>query len=202
MNTTSSSPHQLDPSNWDTNHRAYLLYYAIGKVRNHSIAEDLVQETFMAAWKAREKFQGRASERTWLTRILLNKISDFYRTAARKPSLLTSQLDTESTSEETLDALNLANGKDQNNDNPDTMAERAEFIDLLEECLNNIPDQSAQAFRMREIQGLSTDDIVKNLNITPNHLWVLIHRAKKALRKQMESVWAKNEGPVSSPASS
>ncbi len=66
MNTSSSAPsHQLDPSSWDSRHRDYLLHYALGKVRNHSIAEDLVQETFLAAWKAREKFEGRASERTW-----------------------------------------------------------------------------------------------------------------------------------------
>ncbi len=129
----------------------------------------------------------------------MNKISDFYRTAARKPSLLTSQLDTESTSEETLDALNLANGDSRNSENPDQVAERAEFLELLEECLTHLPDQSAQAFRMREIQGLSTEDIVANLNITPNHLWVLIHRAKKALRKQMESVWS-NDAPASGAA--
>lgn len=198
MNTTSS--HDLNPSLWDSNHRDYLLHYALGKVRNHSIAEDLVQETFLAAWKARDKFEGRASERTWLTRILLNKISDFYRTAARKPSLLTSQLDTESTSEETLDALNLANGDQRADTNPDAVAERAEFLELLESCLENIPDQSAQAFRMREIQGLSTEDIVSSLNITPNHLWVLIHRAKKALRKQLEVVWSNNEAPISGGA--
>lgn len=185
-----STPHILNPVDWNQNHREYLMNFALGKVGNPSIAEDIVQDTFLAAWRARRSFQGKASERTWLTRILLNKVSDFYRAAARKPSLLTSQLQTESTSEEALDALNMAqNGNHPGDEDPGTAAERAEFLQLLEDCLDQLPEQAASAFRMREIQGLSTEDITSKLNITPNHLWVLIHRAKKTLRKQLKAIW-------------
>ncbi len=189
MNTTAN--HQLDPARWNENHRDYLMHYALGKVRNPSIAEDVVQETFMAAWKARKGFQGKAAERTWLTRILLNKISDFYRSAARKPSLMVSQLGLEAEDSDTLDALNYAQNGDQGpaHEQPARAAENAEFVELVESALDRIPGQAAEAFRMRELQGLSTDDITTKLGISRNHLWVLIHRAKKALRDQLSAIW-------------
>ncbi|MEO0445234.1 MAG: sigma-70 family RNA polymerase sigma factor [Verrucomicrobiota bacterium] len=189
-----NSLHQLDPSSWFVNHHSYLRNLALSKLRNPATAEDLVQETFLAAWKAREKFAGRAAERTWLTRILLNKIADFYRSRARKPTVAVSQLSTEEgSSDEILDALFLSQDSPQGMSNtppqPSTATERAEFVALVERFLEEVPTQAAAAFRMRELQGLSTDDIVESLGITPNHLWVLIHRAKKALRKKMEAFW-------------
>ena len=192
-------PSSLNPSDWITNHREYLLNVALGKVRNSTAAEDLVQETFLAAWKARNHFEGKSSERTWLTRILLNKIADSYRSASRKPSIAISQLSGADQSDSDLfDALYLSRPGEAraNSAEPAAAAERAEFLDILEQCLDNVPEQAANAFRMRELQGLSTTDIADQLNITPNHLWVLIHRAKRSLRTQLEALWESAlEGP-------
>lgn len=197
MNTTAL--HQLDAEHWAENHRDYLMNFAIGKMRNTAAAEDMVQETFLAAWKARARFAGKASERTWLTRILLNKIADFYRSAARKPSVLQSQLDANSDSgDSALDAINYAQNRDNSPQNsPAMVAEHHEFLKLLDDALSELPEQAASAFRMRELQGLSTDDITSQLQITPNHLWVLIHRAKKGLRERLEAVWDTGAGPLS-----
>jgi RNA polymerase sigma-70 factor (TIGR02943 family) len=198
--TTSPNPetlpaHTLEPESWIENHRSYLTNIALGKLRDPSLAEDMVQETFLAAWRARTKFGGRASERTWLTRILLNKIADHYRSDARKPIVPVSELGSEQTNEEVLDALFLARSGslEPSRHEPAAAAERAEFMHLVEQMLEQVPTQAATAFRMRELQGFSTDDIVKRLNITPNHLWVLIHRAKKTLRKKMEEVWERTD---------
>ncbi len=184
---------RLNPNRWVANHREYLLRYAQSKVRNFSIADDLVQEVFLAAWKSRRTFEGRATERTWLTRILINKISDYYRTAASKPLLLASQVDADACPEEILDLLSAADASsDRANDHGDPIcvAERNEVFARLDQCLARIPKQAADAFRMRELQGLSTEVIAERLNVTPNHLWVLIYRAKRALRKQLGDVWA------------
>jgi len=190
--------HTLNPAAWSNNHGAYLTNVALGKLRNLSTAEDLVQETYLAAWRARNKFAGRAAERTWLTRILLNKIADHYRSTARKPSVAVSQLGSENSNEEILDALFQARPDSyaSSQAGPSTAAERSEFVRLVEEFLDEVPEQAAAAFRMRELQGLSTNDIVGRLGITPNHLWVLIHRAKKALRRKMERIWENPESPL------
>lgn len=203
MNATipskSETLHQLNPEAWAENHYDYLVNFAIGKTRNSVIAEDLVQETFLSAWKARERFAGKASERTWLTRILLNKIADFYRSAARKPSVLHSQLASEDGDVDgALDAINYAQNKEEAPQNsPAMVAEHHEFLQLLDDALEELPTQAASAFRMRELQGRSTEDITRELKITPNHLWVLIHRAKKGLRERLEAIWDTGAGPLS-----
>ncbi len=194
--TSSPSPN-LQPDQWDNSHRDYLLSVAIARLRNRALAEDLVQDTFLAAWKARSSFQGKSAERTWLTRILMNKIADHYRRMARRPSVNLSQFDGDQTDEEILDNLHLASeGADARDPAPSLAAEHSEFLDHLERALDRIPSQSAEAFRMREIQGLSTDDIVQRLDITPNHLWVLIHRAKKSLRRELESLWSASDTAI------
>jgi len=199
-----AAPVRLEPTLWNERHREYLLNVALGKTRNPAASEDLVQDTFLAAWKARHHFEGKSSERTWLTRILLNKIADSYRSAGRKPSVAISQITApDQSGDDLFDVLHrLRPGHDGSQDaEPAAAAERAEFLRILEHCLDNIPAHAARAYRMRELQGLSTEEIAEALQITPNHLWVLIHRAKKALRAQLEDHWeGALEGPVPATA--
>src|SRR5688572_3118325 len=72
------------PDRWVETHGDYLFNFAIGQVRDAGIAEDLVQDTFLAAFKARERFAGESSDRTWLVGILRHKICDHLRRACRE----------------------------------------------------------------------------------------------------------------------
>jgi len=69
----------LSPSEWISNYADALYAYAKPRVNDAQLAEDLVQETFLSAWKARDGFKGEASEKSWLFTILKNKIIDHYR---------------------------------------------------------------------------------------------------------------------------
>src|SRR5262245_1094360 len=71
-------------SDWVNAHADYLFNFAFGQVRDTGIAEDLVQETFLAALKARDRFAGESSERTWLVGILRHKIYDHLRKTCRE----------------------------------------------------------------------------------------------------------------------
>ena len=71
--------HQLEPRNWVATHADYLYAYAIARINDEEQAKDLVQETFLAALQKVDKFEGKSSERTWLTAILKYKIIDVYR---------------------------------------------------------------------------------------------------------------------------
>ncbi|MCR4315198.1 MAG: RNA polymerase sigma factor [Planctomycetes bacterium] len=62
-----------------TNHANELFAYACSRVQKQDVAEDLVQETFLAAMKSLERFENRSSALTWLIGILRNKIFDHYR---------------------------------------------------------------------------------------------------------------------------
>src|SRR5438093_12968628 len=73
----------FDPSRWSDEPVDYLFRYAIFRLRDAAAAEDAVQETLLAAMQARERFDGRSSERTWLVGILKHKIIDHYRKVGR-----------------------------------------------------------------------------------------------------------------------
>jgi len=182
--------HQLSPDNWIREYREYMVNYARQKVSDHGIAEDLTQETFMSAWSARERFRGTCTEKTWLVGILRNKIIDHYRRTSRRP--LTTETDMESYvrsddgfNEPWMERHAIAGDRFD----PVKNTERYEFIEQLDEGIALLPDLSGKAFRMREIQGLSTDEITRSLNITKSNLWVLIHRAKSDLQQHFTGVW-------------
>jgi RNA polymerase sigma-70 factor (ECF subfamily) len=73
------------PERWLDDHGDALLGYACARVRDRDAAEDLVQETLLAAWRARASFAGKSSERTWLIGILKHKLADHWRRLAREP---------------------------------------------------------------------------------------------------------------------
>ena len=73
--------------------------------------------------------------------------------------------------------------------NPDASLEQSEFFRTLEDCLEHLPAKTAQAFMMREHLGFETDEVCKELGITPTHFWVLLYRARMALRECLETNW-------------
>lgn len=164
--------------------RAYLLRYASLQLRNPGEAEDAVQETLAAALASEASFEGRSNLRTWLTGILKHKIIDAIRRASRERPL-----------EEGADLDELFDGRGHWReaptawDNPDSALQEKQFLQALEACLAGLPPRTAQAFMMREHLGLETGEICKELGVTPTHCWVLLHRARMALRECLKLNW-------------
>jgi RNA polymerase sigma-70 factor (ECF subfamily) len=178
----------LDPENWNLAYREYLVRFALQRVSDHGIAEDLVQDTFLSGWSARERFRGECNERTWLTGILRNKIIDHYRRTGRRPSVLTTDLDRP---DEDGNSTWLDRQADEGSRfRPAAVTERHEFLRDLDEAVDNLPEKMGRAFRMREIDGFTTDEITRELSISRANLWVLIHRAKQSLGEKLNSRWA------------
>ena len=181
--------HTINPDTWNIAFRDYLIRFALQRVSDYGTAEDLVQETFMSGWNARNRFRGDCSEKTWLTGILRNKIIDHYRKTGRRPSILTIDLDgSDDTENSTYSWI------DQQPDfryanRPESSAERHEFMNDLESAVTKLPGKMGQAFRMREIEGYSTDEITEELHISKANLWVLIHRAKQTLSEELGGNW-------------
>ena len=178
----------LNPDNWNVAYRDYLIRFALQRVSDYGTAEDLVQDTFLSGWNAREKFRGDCNERTWLTGILRNKVIDHYRRTGRRPSVLTTDLDSSTEEGESTAWI------DRQPDlrlvhRPEAESERNEFLAELEEAVDGLPEKMGQAFRMREMQGHSTEDITRELGISKANLWVLIHRAKQSLSEKLDSHW-------------
>ena len=170
--------------------RPYLLRYASMQLRNSDAAEDAVQETLLAALAAEGSFAGRSNLRTWLTGILKHKIVDSIRRSSRERTV--EALDGETTIED-LDGLFDETGHwrepPQAWPHPEEALHEKQFLAALEKCLAALPPRTSQAFLMREHLGVDTDDICKELAITPTHCWVLLYRARVALRECLEKGW-------------
>jgi len=177
---------QLDPAAWVDKYGNALFHFALARVKDREIAEDLVQETFLAAVKAKDRFQGKSTEKTWLLGILKHKVIDHYR---KKKTVIYEQDLSNGT--EDLDAFFNAKGAWQAMPqswrvNPGKSQEVREFIDHFYECLADLPNKTADVFAFREIDGLSTREICKRLNITASNCWVILYRARMLLRKCLE----------------
>lgn len=188
-----------DPGIWVDQHADYLFKYASFRLRDSAAAEDVVQETFLAALKAYEKFEGRGSERTWLVGILKHKINDHFRRATREAPIGEGQDDGPEHAEfftRTDEWDNHWNNKFAPTDwhaSPAQLVEQGEFFKVFNNCLSPLPERTASAFTLREVDGLSSEEICEMLGITVNNLWVMLHRARLHLRNCLEKNWFKRE---------
>jgi RNA polymerase sigma-70 factor (ECF subfamily) len=181
----SSSERMAEPSTpateWVDLYSEYLYHFALGQVRNPTIAEDLVQDTFLAAFKARDRFAGASSERTWLVSILRHKIYDHLRQQTRRPTV---SIDTTGAREEE-DSLVWVHEVAADCMEPDRRMDLDEFRQSLEIALGKLPERIAQVFQMYEIGDCSGEEVCAALNISKENLWVMLHRARKHLSREL-----------------
>lgn len=171
-------------------HRPYLLRYATLQLRDRTLAEDAVQDTLIAAIEGLDRFAGNSSIKTWLTGILKHKIIDHHRRQARETALTT---DNDASEAEAIDALFKPNGHWREPpstwQDPDRALENKRFIEALEKCTRSLPQKTARVFMMRDVMEMPTEEICKALDITATHCWVMLHRARLALRECLETTW-------------
>ncbi len=193
--STENNPNYCEPAEWVAIHGDALLGFALARVGKQDLAEDLVQETLLAAWQARNSFSNRSNFRTWLVGILRRKIADHYRRQGREPQRAEPPHDGNSTQFDALGSwLTAAQPWDET---PHQLAENMEFWDVLARCISVAPAHLAIAFRLREFDSLSVDEICQRLDITRKHLSVRLHRARLALRECLQLNWFSNDQPYS-----
>lgn len=186
-----------DPTRWVDEHGDYLFRYALIRVRDEGTAEDCVQETFLSAIKAIDSYGGRASERTWLTGILKHKIVDHIRRSVKERPI--------GEEEEDLSGLdNFFNKEGRWKDHwhndfepkdwritPEAAVEQMEFMRVFQGCLGKLPERVGSVFALREMDELDTEEICAMLSLSASNFWVIMHRARMALRRCMELNWFK-----------
>lgn len=182
-----------DPATWVDDHGQVLYRYALSRVRRPDTAEELVQETFLAALKVKDRFQGRSSERTWLTGILKHKILDFYR--ARGRSL---PENAPSTPDDGLADLFDARGHwikppKACTIQPELLAEREEFWIIFEQCLDRLAPRAREAFVQRVVEDEDVESICNALAITSTTLYVILFRARAQMRRCLTLKWFREQ---------
>jgi RNA polymerase sigma-70 factor (ECF subfamily) len=177
-------------------HRSDLLRIASLQLRDRHLAEDVVQETLLAALNAADSYAGRASVKTWLVGILKYKVIDALRARSRDPKTVT-DLGAEVRTED-LDALfdevGIWRVKPREWEDPAERVRQREFDRALEGCLKKLPGLSAQAFVLREYFEMSAEEICNLVGVTRNHLNVLLYRARMSLRGCVDLNWMQEKG--------
>jgi len=156
------------------------------RVRDRHRAEDVVQETFLAGIKGIGSYSGKSSVRSWLTGILKHKIVDYYRESNRGHENEAESID------DLYGKLGHLNTPAQRwKGNPRDAYEQKEFWVQLDDCISKLPDRHGQIFTLHEIDGHSSEEICKDLAISPSNYWVMLHRCRIALRQCLHVNWFK-----------
>ncbi|TAL06785.1 MAG: sigma-70 family RNA polymerase sigma factor [Verrucomicrobia bacterium] len=188
MNQTESDVNAV-ATNWVETHGDYLFNFAIGQVRDANIAEDLVQETFLAALKSQNNFSGRSSERTWLVGILRHKIYDHLRKTCRERAVRVEPLPAHDGDESFDESVLWIHQVAAESTSPSKRIELAEFREHLEKAMGKLPPRIAQVFQLYSVEERSNAEVCERLNISESNLWVMLHRARKQLRTELDGWW-------------
>jgi len=184
-----TATHSLDPGLWVVNYADDLFHFACSRINDEDAARDLVQDTFLAALERIHQFEGRSSEKTWLTAILKNKIVDWYR---KKSAGFLQNL----APGEYNDDFFEADGHWRTGHAPHSfdiesydVAVSKELSAILQQCIQKLPALWFSVFTMKHIDEESTEVICKTLKVTASNLWVIMHRAKVNLRSCLQKNW-------------
>ena len=180
----------INPEEWLKQHGNVLFRYALSRVRERETAEDLVQETFLAALRSQENYAGRAAEQTWLVGILRHKILDHYR--RRREDSLPAETEGEAQSD-LVDRLFNRSGhwvegpkawKD-----PRQALRQDEFFEVLQRCVQALPGRHGEVFSLYQIDQNSSESVCEALGISSSNFGVIMYRARLRLRQCLEVNW-------------
>ena len=179
------------------NHGDYLFTYAYSRVRNESIAEELVQETLLSAVKSLDTFAQHSSARTWLTGILKHKVHDHFRNSFRELPFSGDEADLSSyqylfPDKTWKDHWSAETTPVEWKQTPEELLEKHEFWDVLSHCISELPTRVATAFVLHEMDGVGGKEICGILNVSNENYWVMLHRARTHLRRCLEYDWFRN----------
>jgi RNA polymerase sigma-70 factor (TIGR02943 family) len=193
MQLDSAVDRTIDPHQWVDKYANYLYSFALVRIADEDLARDLVQETFLAALEQSDRFEGRSSEKTWLTAILKNKIIDIYRSqsAGLKKGMVVSAVQ-----EGDHDFFDPDNGHWNDLHKPVEIGieqsdalENKEFQRILQACMGKLPALWSSVFTMKHIDQETTKIICQELKVSPANFWVIIHRTKINLRACLQKNW-------------
>jgi RNA polymerase sigma-70 factor (TIGR02943 family) len=176
-------------SEWVELYTRELYSWALNKVSDKELAEDLVQDTFLAAAEKIGSFKADSSPKTWLFAILNHKIIDVYRKKVQQPinidnTVYTNFFDEKGTWRSDKRPLDWQVEEDQ-------LLDDNEFHEALTKCLEALPEKWNLCVKLKYLMNKDGEEICRELGITPANFWQIIHRAKLQLRDCIENNWFK-----------
>jgi len=176
--------------NWVELYADSLYSWTFHKTSNKETAEDLVQETFLAAVQSFEKYKGESNPKTWLFSILNHKIIDFYRKKSSNP--ITLENDNASVFFDNDEGWKDEKAPKDWQEDDASLLDNEDFNAVLQKCLDALPEKWSMSVKLKYLLGKDNEDICQELGITTTNFWQIVHRAKLQLRNCIENNWFNN----------
>lgn len=186
--TDATDAARFDPRELEQ-YRTQLTSYASWLLGSRAAAEDAVQETLLAALNAAQSFHGRSSVRTWLFGILKHKVTDTFRRQAREVPLEDDSAEDAGDPYASFAQDGHFRKPTSSWGDPEAALSEKRFMKTLESCIDRLPKNTARVFTMREILGMETGEICAAVGISQENCFVMLHRARMALRSRLEREW-------------
>lgn len=180
---------QSELTEWVRLYTRELFVWTLQRVSDHQLAEDLVQDTFLAASENLHSFHRNSQPKTWLIGILKNKIADYYRRMLR------------SGIEQPLSGADPAGYFVENGhwirdarphhweQEPDQLTNDPAFNRIFDDCIDHLPTAMRACIRLKFLDEKKGEEICQELGISDTNYWQLIRRAKLQLRACLETNW-------------
>ena len=179
-----------DPNTWPDQYGDALYRHAVFRLRDPMTAEEMVQETFIAALQARDRFAGQSTEKTWMVGILKHKIIDYVRKAVRENPHDETLGEFDTLLNESFDGRGHWKIDVNRWSLPDDQLENERFLNTLNDCVENLPKRLATLYILREIDGMDSETICKEMALsTTNNLWTMLSRMRMRLRQCLDLNW-------------
>ena len=173
------------PLSWVNDYGDYL--YAFKKLFSKDLAEDLLQDTFLAAFQAKETFKGKSTEKTWLASILKRKIADHYRQLAKNKERISSD-----NSPFISDRFMHGRWKEDQApiewDMDGDWSKDEQFLDIIRKCITFLPPKWKAVFALKHMEDTNTQRISEDLEVSESNIWVILHRSRLQLRACIEQL--------------
>lgn len=176
---------------WVEEYSDFLFRYTRKHFSDQYLAEEIVQETFVAAVKAIGGFKRDCSPKTWLTSILKFKIIDRIRAKERDNSVSLEEVNDNDLNRyfDEVEHWRSDTGPVHWQLEPDTVFEQKQFVTMFDQCMGKLPTRFKNVFLLREQEGLSRKEISEGLKLSSANVGVILHRSRLALRDCLQVNW-------------
>lgn len=175
--------------------RPTLMRLALLQLRNEAWAEDAVSETMLAAIEGIEKFANRSKLQTWVVGILKYKVLDQLRLHQRECAQASAEDDDDALEESLYVPDGHFRDMPQVWDAPAQAVQQAQFLKVLEACMDALPGQLGRVFLMREWLEFDTAEICQELGLSSTNVWQMLSRARLRLRQCLQVNWFSHGTP-------
>lgn len=178
-----------------TAHHRALIRMAMGYVADREVAEEVVQETWMAVIQGLDRFEGRSSLRTWIFGILIHKAKD--RGVREKRHVTFSDFDAGDSDEATVDPSRFTQSGEWaghwasppqpwDDRTPEQLLASQQAVWAMNQAIEALPLSLKDVLILRDVEGLEVKEVCGLLNITETNLYVRLHRARERVRVAVE----------------